>query len=227
MNYETVDILYRSRKTLLSILASKGYDTSRYDKFGPFEIESMYAGVEDPTAFKMELERAPEAADKAAAPRIVKCLVLYSFQRMKGRVSHLIQDLINTEESGIDPATTEIVMLLLDKSDVISSENVVFDTAAASAWKAKKLRIAFFQARTLVINPLLHQDVPKHELVSAAEHTEFLAKMKIKSKSNLPIIRFHNDMIARVIGAMPDDIVKITRPSPSAGEYTTYRVCKA
>jgi DNA-directed RNA polymerase subunit H (RpoH/RPB5) len=187
----------------------------------------MYAGVEDPTAFKMEMERSPESAAAAGAPGIVKCIVLYAFQRMKGRVTHTIGDLTNMEESGIDPATTEIVMLLLDKSDTISSDNVVFDTAAMGAWIQKKLRIAFFQARTLVINPLMHQDVPKHELVPAAEHTDFLAKMKIKSKSNLPIVRFHNDMIARLIGAMPDDIVKITRPSPSAGEYITYRVCKA
>jgi len=28
-----------------------------------------------------------------------------------------------------------------------------------------------------------------------------------------------------VMGLLPGDIVKITRASPSAGEYTSYRVC--
>ena len=38
-------------------------------------------------------------------------------------------------------------------------------------------------------------------------------------------IKFHVDPIARCIGAVPGDIIKITRPSASAGEAIIYRVC--
>ena len=44
---------------------------------------------------------------------------------------------------------------------------------------------------------------------------------------NLPMIRFHEDIIARILGLVPGDIVKITRPSPQSGEYESYRVCVA
>ena len=49
--------------------------------------------------------------------------------------------------------------------------------------------------------------------------------MYITAKSKFPEIKFHVDPIARCIGAVPGDIIKITRPSASAGEAIIYRVC--
>jgi DNA-directed RNA polymerase I, II, and III subunit RPABC1 len=70
-----------------------------------------------------------------------------------------------------------------------------------------------------------HVLVPKHEVVPEDKHDELLKTYRMKSKTNLPIIRFHEDIIARILGLIPGSIVKITRPSPSAGEYVLYRVC--
>jgi DNA-directed RNA polymerase subunit H (RpoH/RPB5) len=49
----------------------------------------------------------------------------------------------------------------------------------------------------------------------------------IVSKTKFPEIKFHIDPITRCIGAVPGDIIKITRPSGSAGESIIYRVCVA
>ena len=54
---------------------------------------------------------------------------------------------------------------------------------------------------------------------------EFMKTNNIKTKANLPFIKFHEDMIARCMGLSIGDIVKITRSSPSAGEYVSYRIC--
>ena len=54
---------------------------------------------------------------------------------------------------------------------------------------------------------------------------ELLEKIYVTSKSKLPEIKFHIDPIARCIGAVPGDIIKITRPSASSGEAIIYRVC--
>jgi DNA-directed RNA polymerase I, II, and III subunit RPABC1 len=97
--------------------------------------------------------------------------------------------------------------------------------AAWNQWSTKKLRITFFDAHTLVSNPLEHVAVPKHELVPESLHAELLKKYNLKTKMNLPMIKFHEDIIGRIIGLVPGDIVKITRPSSSAGEYIIYRVC--
>jgi DNA-directed RNA polymerase subunit H (RpoH/RPB5) len=74
-------------------------------------------------------------------------------------------------------------------------------------------------------NPLDHILVPKHEIVPEEEHVELMKANYITQKGEFPIIRFHEDIIARLLGVIPGSIVKITRPSPSAGIYTTYRIC--
>jgi len=216
MDYETLNVLFRSRKTILTILAKRGYNTKPYEKFGPIEIASMAAASMSglATPFRMDLER--ETSDSG----ITKCRVEYSINRIKNRISGFIGGIIeegNTD--AIDPTTTELVVILLEP--VVEA----FHTACMTFLYSKSLHVNFFQAHTIVNNPTDHILVPRHELVPNSEHDEFLAKNKIKNKSNLPLIKYHEDMIARVMGLMPGDIVKITRPSPSAGEYVSYRMC--
>jgi DNA-directed RNA polymerase subunit H (RpoH/RPB5) len=133
-------------------------------------------------------------------------------------MKHLMEDQ-ETGESLIDAATTEVIVITLEPV------GVTFTAAALKAWSATKLRIAFFDAHTLVSNPLEHVLVPKHEFVPQEEHADLLKRLNCKTKMNFPQIKFHEDMIGRILGLVPGDIVKVTRPSPQAGEYIVYRVC--
>ena len=213
MNYEELDILYRSRKTLLEILKEDGYDTKNYENFGPWEIEAMVAG--GLPALTMDLKR---GADAVGQP-IQRCLVVYSLQKLKQRLGGFLSILKNDTEPKVDPATTEIVVVVLE--DVAD----VFHAAALNEWVSEKQRIRFFKAHNLLFDPRTHVLVPKHTKMPAEEHAEFLKQHYIRSKTNLPFIKFHEDMIARIMGLVPGDIVKITRPSPASGVYDMYRVC--
>jgi DNA-directed RNA polymerase subunit H (RpoH/RPB5) len=221
MDYETLHTLYASRKTLLKILASRGYETTPFEKFGPVEISAMAnAGS---TAFRMDLVRKEGSdSDAAVGSAPPNCRVLYSLNRIKNRISTFVSEVMGEEgtSDAIDPETTQVIVMLLEP--VVEA----FHTAAYNAYATrKKMRISFFQAHTLVNNPLDHVLVPRHEVMPAGEVAEFLKENKIKTKLNLPVIKFHEDMIARILGIVPEEIVKITRPSPSAGEYVSYRVC--
>jgi DNA-directed RNA polymerase subunit H (RpoH/RPB5) len=217
MDYETLNVLFQSRKTLLTILENRGYNTKPYEKFGPIEIAAMAAasiGSAGTGAFRMDLVKTEKGAG------ITECRVEYSLNRIKNKISGFLEAL--TEEgndAAVNPATTELVVVLLEP--IVEA----FHVAALSIFASKNLRVNFFQAHTIVNNPTEHVLVPKHELLPAAEHTKFMQKNRIKSKTQLPLIKFHEDMIARIMGLLPGDIVKITRPSPSAGEYISYRVC--
>ncbi len=66
-----------------------------------------------------------------------------------------------------------------------------------------------------------HVLVPKHEILSKEKAREILKRYKI-SPHQLPIIR-SSDPVVKAIGAKPDDILRITRNSPTAGRAIMYR----
>jgi DNA-directed RNA polymerase subunit H len=219
MDFETIDILYRSRLTLLSILKEKGYNTTPYEKFGPFEIEAMASASTGniPSPFRMDLVRPAEAAIGG----ITNCRVEF-FPKVKNKLNLYLRKLTDPELGGddiIDPQTTEMILLVLEEV------GDPFHIAVAKEFAERKLRIFIFQADTLVNNPANHVLVPKHVRIPSSEHPALLERLMCKSKTTLPRIFYHKDMQARVLGLVPGDIVEITRASPSAGEQISYRVC--
>jgi DNA-directed RNA polymerase subunit H (RpoH/RPB5) len=215
MNFETIDILYRSRITLLDHLQDSGYNTTPYRKFGPKEIMEMVkagpvAGA--PPALQMELTRTDDPS--------MKCLVIYTLGKIKQKLSAFTAKIVDTEE-GFDPNTTEVIIITLEPIALN------FGMMALTLYNKNKTRIRYFQAASIVNNPLKHVLVPKHEKVPADQEDALLKSLYAVNRSKLPLIRFHEDPIARMIGLLPGDIVKITRPSPTAGEHIGYRVCVA
>ncbi|MEM4699332.1 MAG: DNA-directed RNA polymerase subunit H [Candidatus Nezhaarchaeales archaeon] len=72
-----------------------------------------------------------------------------------------------------------------------------------------------------MVKILEHELVPKHEVLPPEEARELLRRLGVKPEM-LPWIR-SNDPVARIIGAKPGDIVKITRRSKTAGISIAYR----
>ena len=227
MNVPAIDHILRSRKTLLNILASRGYNTTPYEKFGYDEIEAMLVGGEG--ALRMDLERPLESTDTG----ITKCSVRYVLTKLKQKIPGYIAGELPTIapelregreqmfQSHLDPMTTEAVVMLVDDSHPMAD---IFKSASLNQWNKNKFRLSFFLVDHLVNNPAEHVLVPKHERVPIGEHPELLKQMYAK-KAQFPLIVFHQDIQARILGLVPGDIVKITRPSPSAGYYVEYRVC--
>lgn len=213
VDFEFFDHLYRSRRTLLRILADRGYNTKPFENFGPQEIEAMAIASGD--ALRMDLER-PKPADS----NITKCRVVYSLTKLKSRLGTFLNGLTEKEKGTdyVEPATTEvIVMLAAPEGEAVAD---MFHSAAFEQYSTKGLRISFFRIANLVIHPSEHVLVPKHEKLSEEE-----IPFPKAERHKLPFIRFHEDMQARILGLVPRDIVKITRPSPSSGVYTMYRIC--
>lgn len=213
IDFEFFDHLYRSRKTLLRILSDRKYNTKPFEHFGSDEIEAMVIAGQN--ALRMDLER-PKQADS----NITKCRVIYSLTKLKSKLAGFLFNLTNPEkgDEAVDPKDTEVIVMLAAPE----GEPVVemYHSAAYEQLNSKNLRIAFFRIANLVIHPSDHILVPKHEKVE--EDDMPLPKAE---RHKLPLIRYHEDMQARILGLIPRDIVKITRPSPSSGVYTMYRIC--
>jgi DNA-directed RNA polymerase subunit H len=104
-----------------------------------------------------------------------------------------------------------------EKGMIISSGQYSY---AAKA-KAKKNGIELIPRDFPYFNIFKHKKVPKHEILSSEERKEVLSKFRVPPHQ-LPWIR-ETDPAAIAIGAIPGDIIKIIRDSPTAGKYFAYR----
>jgi DNA-directed RNA polymerase subunit H (RpoH/RPB5) len=210
-NFIYIDNIYRSRMTLLDILENRGYAVDNYRKFSP--VEAAAAAAVD---FKLLSFKVSKKDDESKV-----CQVRYS---NTNRPKDTDFDDISDEDS---ENVEVVVMIAVPVSDIhhVIALKMYSKMKENKENERRKLRVSFFDISALVVNPLRHVLVPKHEIVPVDKHKELMETLMITSKSKFPEIKFHVDPITRCIGAVPGDIIKITRYSQSSGETIIYRVC--
>ncbi len=223
-SFDYIDTLYRSRITLMKILTLRGYEVSAYNRFSPKEVEAMSPDHSIASAGFMVSHTSDQKK---------KCLVVYSMNKFKS--SSKVLDIIlqssgmknesrdeagATYENELQKIGYENVEVIIMTGDIITETHKVL---ALQQWIRRKLNVSFFGIYQLINNPMEHILVPKHERVGEEEEAEVMKL--VQSKAQLPVIKYHLDPIARCLGLTPGELVKITRPSPSAGVYVVYRVC--
>ena len=215
-NFVFIDNVYRSRLTLLDILEERGYNVEKIRKFSPAEATAAA------TAFPSLSFKVSKKDDENKV-----CDIRYA------NISRQKLDTFFNDIEDTDTENTEVIVMTIqpvaDAHHIIALKQYMklkesSDKESGDKEK-RKLRVSFFNIETIVINPMKHVLVPKHQIVPPAEHAELMNSLYITMKTKLPEIKFHVDPIARCIGAVPGDIVKITRPSGSAGESIIYRLC--
>jgi len=217
-NFVFIDSIYRSRITLLDILEERGYNVEKYRKFSPAEAIAV-SGSLPFSGLSFHVSK-KEDETKICQVRYEN----YSRQKLETFFTEIVSD--------EDSENTEVIVMtsgpVTDAHHTIALKEYMKQKQNANengVKERRKLRVSFFSIYMIVVNPMKHILVPKHEIVLESEHKELLEKIYVTSKSKLPEIKFHIDPIARCIGAVPGDIIKITRPSASSGEAIIYRVC--
>lgn len=110
----------------------------------------------------------------------------------------------------------------ISKAIVVVQTGMTPSAKQALVDMAPKYMLEQFLETELLVNVTEHELVPEHVVLTADEKAELLARYKLK-EHQLPRIQ-QGDTIARYFGLKRGQIIKIIRPSVTAGRYVTYRI---
>jgi DNA-directed RNA polymerase subunit H (RpoH/RPB5) len=213
---ELFDLIARTRPVILEILEDQGYDTKPYMFQSPKDIIQLAMGGFAPLRIRVNAK----AGTTAAASRAQ--VFYWVFEKVKMSLERRVEELWDAETFGdaaADPSSDIAIVILNEPM------HDAFHAMAIRQWSVHKRRIFFFSIKQLIANPARHVLQPKIRKVPDSEATEIKQQLHVKQMKNLPLIKFHVDIMTRVLGITPDDIIEITRPSPTAGDYKMYRIC--
>ena len=106
---------------------------------------------------------------------------------------------------------------------VVKGNLTPFAKQAVKEMTSQGYRMEYFKDAELLVDITEHKLVPEHVVLTAQQKQELLERYRLKP-SQLPRIQI-TDPVARYYGLKHQQVVKIVRPSETAGRYITYRLC--
>lgn len=205
MSNQLITEIYKSRKNLLDILESRGFDTSDYNSFTYEELHTMIQNQQlDFIVKKVDTEK--------------KVYVKYNIVKVlrPNNIYDYVEDLFHIE----NVLTKNDDLIIINKDE----PNDTLQTTVKNIWLNDGVYIAIINIARVQFNILNHTLVPKHTVLSEEEKIVFLEKYNITNKKMIPTISYFSP-VSIVLGIRPDDICKIERFSKTAINSDFYRIC--
>ncbi|OAV97802.1 hypothetical protein PTTG_01056 [Puccinia triticina 1-1 BBBD Race 1] len=132
-----------------------------------------------------------------------------------------------SDEKSVGIKTMRKFIGILDEKKIESGILIYSQAMTPSANKviasmAQQFTLEAFQESELLVNITRHIMVPRHEVMKPEEKKALLTRYRLKD-TQLPRIQL-TDPVARYYGLKRGQVVRITRPSETAGRYVSYRL---
>ena len=206
-----ISTVYNSRKIILELMETQGYNTEDYSNFSINEVNSMKQNNQ----LDMLLEKKEE--DQVTKRKNKIYIRYYLGKTIKAsNLQEMIDDLFNLEEI----LKKEDTLFIIIKDEI----NETLTNELKHIWESDGIFIVIENIKRLQFNILKHELVPQHTVMQQSEVIEIMKKYNITDKVQFPdISRF--DPVARAIGLRPGQLCHIVRPSKTAIEADYYRIC--
>ena len=202
-----VDSVSRSFVTLKEMLTHRGIDIMALEAISDTELVERITGAQGSIA----------VIEVNAGLKVVYCM---SSTAPKMPELRTVFGLADEEAEGAEKNASRAQFIVITKEPL----QAILMKKVHTTDEFKHVQVQFFTLAELQFNISRHCLASKHSIVAEADVAEIMASYLVKSKSQFPNI-LKTDPMARYINAQPGDLVKIVRPSPSAGEYVSYRCC--
>lgn len=191
--------LFKIRKTIFKMLEDRGYRLAKEQEMDNFELFQSKFKTREELVILAEKESSGE-------------LIYVEFSNKEKVGLEIIKDVgIRMFEKKVKNG------ILVTKGPITSlCKQALQDMAEAEIF------LETFEEKELIVNITEHELVPKHVILNIEDKQALLQKYKLK-ENQLPKILL-NDPISKYLGLKRFQVVKIIRPSETAGKYITYRI---
>lgn len=193
---------FRVRKTIVKMLAKRGYIVSEAElRMTAAEFKDKFG--ENPTreAMTILVEKLDDPSDN---------LFVFFPEDLKVGVKPIRNYSIRMKDENVT------------KAILVVQEGITPFAKQALNEMAPRFKIEHFKETELLVDITEHSLVPRHEVLTPSQKNALLQRYKLKD-SQLPRMQIA-DPIARYYGLARGQVVKIIRPSETAGRYVTYRI---
>jgi len=200
---DDIEKLFRSRKTILEMISDRGYVISK-DLIVENKDDFKKLFYSKNLDFRVEQE--------GKVPIYIKWMLNFKIK------PNMIKETIDNirEEHFSNNSTSKIILITKAKPN----------TNISKIFKDKEFRgTELFWLNTVIFNITHHILVPKHTKMNDDEVKKLLGELFIHNKFHLPLM-LKSDPITRYLDLSSGDVCRITRYSPTSGQYYSYRVVK-